>query len=144
MTRSLIALAVVTTALAVSPGSVRATGQAPAAAQTQTARPMFDQYCVSCHNDRLKTGNLVLTGIDANDARQHAALLEKVVRKLRGGSMPPAGSPRPDAATLASFIASVETTLDREAAAAPNPGRVASRRLNRSEHKRRPRSADLK
>ena len=77
---------------------------------------------MSCHNDRLKTGNLVLTGIDANDARQHAALLEKVVQKLRGGPMPPAGSPRPDAATLEAFIASVETALDREAAAAPIPG----------------------
>ena len=94
----------------------------------------MQQYCVTCHNDRLKTGDLVLTGIDASDARQHAAVLEKVVRKLRGGTMPPAGSPRPDAATLDGFIRSVETALDREAAASPNPGRVVSRRLNRSEY----------
>jgi mono/diheme cytochrome c family protein len=136
MTRSLIVLAVVTTVLALSPGSraLRATGQAPAAAPTQTARPLMQQYCVTCHNDRLKTGDLVLAGIDASDARQHAAVLEKVVRKLRGGTMPPAGSPRPDKATLDAFIASVEGALDREAAASPNPGRVASRRLNRSEY----------
>ena len=136
MTRSLIVLVGVTTALALSPGSlaVRATGMAPAAAQAQTPRPLMQQYCVTCHNDRLKTGNLVLTDIDASDARQHAAVLEKVVRKLRGGTMPPAGSPRPDAATLDGFIRSVETALDREAAASPNPGRVVSRRLNRSEY----------
>ena len=56
------------------------------------------------------------------------------MRKLRGGTMPPAGSPRPDAATLEGFIGSVEAALDREAAASPNPGRVVSRRLNRSEY----------
>ena len=89
---------------------------------------------MTCHNDRLKSGELVLTGVDATDARQHAAVLEKVVRKLRGGTMPPAGSPRPDAATLDAFIASVETALDRAAAEAPNPGRVVSRRMNRSEY----------
>ena len=134
MAKYLIVFSLVVAALTIEhTSSLRAAG-GQTAAPTQTSRPLFDQYCVSCHNDRLKTGNLVLTGIDANDARQHAALLEKVVHKLRGGSMPPTGSPRPDAATLASFIASVETALDREAAAAPNPGRVASRRLNRSEY----------
>jgi mono/diheme cytochrome c family protein len=134
MSKYLIVLSLVVAALTIEPTSVlrAAGGQAPAA--TQATRPLLQQYCVSCHNDRLKTGNLVLTGIDAHDARQHAAVLEKVVRKLRGGTMPPVGSPRPDAATLDAFIASVETALDREAAAAPNPGRVASRRLNRSEY----------
>jgi len=134
MAKYLIVFSLVVAALTIEHTSGLRAAAGQTAAPTQTSRPLFDQYCVSCHNDRLKTGNLVLTGIDANDARQHAALLEKVVRKLRGGSMPPAGSPRPDAATLASFTASVETALDREAAAAPNPGRVASRRLNRSEY----------
>ncbi len=134
MSKYLIVFALVVTALTVEHTSgLRAAG-GQTAAPAQTARPLMEQYCITCHNDRLKTGNLVLTGIDANDARQHAAVLEKVVRKLRGGTMPPAGSPRPDAAALDGFIRSVETTLDREAAASPNPGRVVSRRLNRSEY----------
>jgi mono/diheme cytochrome c family protein len=119
--------------LARSDGAI---AQAPAVAPpgAAAASAALNRYCVTCHNDRLKTGDLVLTGVDATDARQHAAVLEKVVRKLRGGTMPPAGSPRPDKTTLDAFIASVETALDREAAASPNPGRVASRRLNRSEY----------
>ena len=134
MPRLLIAFAFIATTLAVghTPGLRAAGGQA--IASTPPPRPLLQQYCVTCHNDRLKSGELVLTGVDATNARQHAAVLEKVVRKLRGGTMPPAGSPRPDAATLDAFIASVETTLDRAAAEAPNPGRVASRRMNRSEY----------
>ena len=89
---------------------------------------------VSCHNDRLKTGNLVLTGIDANDARQHAALLEKVVRKLRGGQMPPAGraaARRGDARDVHGVARDGARSRGRGGA---EPGRVASRRLNRIEY----------
>ena len=61
-------------------------------------------------------------------------MLEKIVRKLRAGLMPPEGRPRPDAATLDHFASSLEAALDRVAALAPNPGRVASHRLNRAEY----------
>ena len=64
----------------------------------------------------------------------HAEVLEKVVRKLRAGQMPPAGRPRPDAATVDAFATALETALDRESATMPNPGRVASRRMNRVEY----------
>jgi mono/diheme cytochrome c family protein len=104
------------------------------AAQAAPSRALLDQYCVACHNDRLKQGNLVLTDVDVADLDRNAALLEKVARKLRGGTMPPEGRPRPDQATLNAFITSIETSLDRVAAATPNPGRVASRRLNRAEY----------
>jgi cytochrome c551/c552 len=97
-------------------------------------RAVVDRYCVSCHNDRLKTGGLSLDKIDIADAGVNSEVLEKVVRKLRAGLMPPEGRPKPDAATLEAFTASLETLLDRHASAAPNPGRVASRRLNRAEY----------
>ena len=64
----------------------------------------------------------------------HAEVLEKVVRKLRAGQMPPAGRPRPDAATADTFATALEAALDRESAAMPDPGRVASRRMNRVEY----------
>jgi hypothetical protein len=107
------------------------TGAAPAPAPS---RGLIDQYCVGCHNDRVKSGNLVLTGLNIADVKQNAPILEKVARKLRGGSMPPEGRPRPDAATLKAFVSSLEGSLDRLAAASPDPGRVASRRLNRAEY----------
>ena len=56
------------------------------------------------------------------------------MRKVRTGMMPPSGAPRPDRATLDRFAAAVEDTIDRAAAAAPNPGAPALHRLNRTEY----------
>ena len=112
--------------------------QQPASAQSPTAgepsRGLLDRYCVTCHNERLKTAGLALDGVDVGQAAAHAEVLEKVVRKLRSGQMPPEGRPRPDAAAVDTFVTALETALDRESESAPNPGRVASRRLNRVEY----------
>src|SRR5262249_8023767 len=64
---------------------------------------LVDKYCVGCHNDRAKAGNLVLAGLDSARPADHPAEWEKVVRKVRAGLMPPAGMPRPDRATLDAF-----------------------------------------
>jgi hypothetical protein len=48
--------------------------------------------------------------------------------------MPPAGLPRPDEATHDALVSFLETTLDRRAAAQPNPGRHLPHRLNRAEY----------
>jgi len=95
---------------------------------------LFTRYCISCHNERLQTGGLMLDQVDLTQIDANAEVLEKVVRKLRSGQMPPEGRPRPDAATIDQFAISLETALDRAAANEPNPGRVASRRLNRLEY----------
>ncbi len=75
-----------------------------------------------------------MEGIDFSDAAANAALMERVLRKIRTGEMPPAGMPRPPAAALATFTKSLEGTLDQAAAAHPNPGRPAIHRLNRAEY----------
>jgi len=98
------------------------------------ARALFETYCVTCHNDRLKTAGLSLADVNVDDPARHAAVLETVVRKLRSGQMPPLGSPRPEPAIVMSFVTALEASLDRSAAANPDPGRVASRRLNRVEY----------
>ena len=54
-------------------------------------RALLDRYCVTCHNERLRTAGLTLDTVDLNDAAAHAEVLEKVVRKLRAGQMPPVG-----------------------------------------------------
>ena len=95
---------------------------------------IFTNYCITCHNDRLQTAGLSLDRLDLADVGGNAEILEKVVRKLRSGQMPPEGRPRPDAATIGEFTFSLENALDRAAATRPNPGRVASRRLNRLEY----------
>ena len=95
---------------------------------------LFDRYCVTCHNERLQTAGLVLEGVDVTQAATHAPVLEKVVHKLRSGQMPPVGRPRPEPAARDAFIAGLESALDREAAASPDPGRIAVHRLNRLEY----------
>ena len=49
--------------------------------------------------------------------------------------MPPAGMPRPDAATYTALTSWLETELDRNALAHPNPGAPAVHRLNRAEYR---------
>jgi mono/diheme cytochrome c family protein len=107
---------------------------APTARATADPRQTIATYCVTCHNARTQTGGLALDGVDFASPSAHAEVLEKVVRKLRTGMMPPAGSPRPDAAVRQAVVASLETSLDRAAAAAPNPGRPLAHRLNRAEY----------
>jgi mono/diheme cytochrome c family protein len=105
-------------------------------ADAAASAPLLRQYCVGCHNERMKGnfGNLSLEGLDPSAVSGHTETLEKVVRKIRKGLMPPPGRPRPDAATLDAFVSSLENALDRTAEREPNPGRVISRRLNRVEY----------
>jgi hypothetical protein len=116
---------------AASPGR-QSPSVAPAA--TPDFRPVLNQYCVTCHNERVKTAGLMLDRMDVAHVPESAEVWEKVVRKLRVGMMPPQGVPRPDQATRDSLVSWLETTLDRAAAAAPNPGRPLAHRLNRAEY----------
>src|SRR5579885_99727 len=110
---------------------------AAATAQTTPAdstaqRALLDRYCVTCHNARLKTANLMLDRLDLTHLGEHAEIGEKVVRKLRAGMMPPTGKPRPDRATLDRLVTWMEAELDRSAATyLPPPG---IHRLNRTEY----------
>jgi hypothetical protein len=106
---------------------------ASAGAQAPAPRAAVQQYCLTCHNDRVKTAGLTLDALDVDRVDAHAATWERVVRKLRVRMMPPPGSPRPDEATYAALVTHLETALDRAAAASPNPGRTETfRRLNRT------------
>ena len=114
---------------------------AAAADAQSTAKPaasphqaLVDRYCVTCHNQRLKTAKLELDTLDLAQPERDALAWERAIRKLRGGMMPPPGAPRPavaDAQALASYL---ETTLDKAGAAHPNPGHVRIHRLNRGEY----------
>lgn len=108
---------------------------ARAVAPSEPQRALLQRYCLTCHNDRLKTGNLSLTGVDISDLGKDAHVWEKVTRKLRAGVMPPPGLPRPDKPTYDGLRSWLEEELDRVAAADPNPGRTeALHRLNRTEY----------
>ena len=109
--------------------------QAQDASSDTWQRALLDRYCVTCHNDRLRTADLALDRHDVTRVADAPEVWETVARKLRAGAMPPLPRPRPDAASYARFITWLETELDQAAAANPNPGRTeAFHRLNRTEY----------
>jgi mono/diheme cytochrome c family protein len=111
----------------------------PTVSRVQQAAPEYaglvSTYCLSCHNDKLKTAGLSLQSIGLADVPQNARVWENVARKLRSGEMPPSTvRSRPDPRSAAALLTYLETTLDRAAVVHPNPGRAPVHRLNRAEY----------
>ena len=125
-----------------------ATQTAPASAEA--VRRLLDRYCVACHNERrvtalstsasvldaqLRGAGLALDRVDAERPSTDAELWERVIERLKAGSMPPAGRPRPGAEEARAAASWLEARIDLAAAANPNPGRTGSmHRLNRTEY----------
>jgi len=125
--------------LVVASSSLRAasTSQDPAASAPPTShfREVFQRYCFTCHNERLRTAGLALDSLDVTDPAANSDVWERVIAKLRAGTMPPLGRPRPDATMYHTIASGLEVAIDRAWAANPNPGRSnAVHRLNRTEY----------
>ena len=107
-----------------------------AAVLAQAAEPaeVVNKYCVTCHNDKARTGGLSLEHADFADIPKGPETWEKAIRKVRAGMMPPVGAARPEAATLGALATFLETSLDRAAEMKPRPGRTLMHRLNRTEY----------
>lgn len=98
-------------------------------------RKVLDRYCVTCHNETLKTANLMLDKADLNDLSEAPEIWEKVLLKMQTRSMPPVGMPRPDEQFYVSISGHLETGLDDLVDENPNAGRtVTAHRLNRTEY----------
>ena len=115
--------------------------QAPAASavgagvsQVAAHRAAINQYCVTCHSERVKAGGLSLESADLARVGENPQLWERVVRKMRAGVMPPPGIRRPDNATYDALTTWLETEIDRRAVNNVNPGTKGLHRLNRSEY----------
>jgi uncharacterized protein DUF1592/uncharacterized protein DUF1588/uncharacterized protein DUF1587/uncharacterized protein DUF1585/uncharacterized protein DUF1595/cytochrome c len=111
-----------------------ATRQEPIEPGSSTHAAVVGKYCVTCHNDKSRTGGLSLEHANLTDVPQGAETWERVIRKLRVGMMPPPGMPRPARAQLDGLAAYLESALDRAAVARPRPGRTSIHRLNRAEY----------
>ena len=109
----------------------------PVASTNAPANPqqaLVNRYCLGCHNQKLKSGNFSWTKIDLAHVDQSAEEVERATRMLHAGMMPPPGMPRPDAAAMKAFVATLEDGIDHAAAKRPNPGSPALHRLNRNEY----------
>jgi mono/diheme cytochrome c family protein len=134
---TLAALLCLVAANAPVPAYAQAPVTPPLAASHVEGRALIDQYCLTCHSDRVKSGGLALSALNLDSPTanpQSAEIAEKVIRKLRGGLMPPGGARRPDSHATAEFVSWLENKVDAAAGAESRPGRVALRRLNRREY----------
>src|SRR4030095_10654072 len=117
-----------------SEGQAQSVSPAPTSAPSKVeGRALIDQYCMSCHGDRMKSGGLALSQLNLDDVQQSAEIAERVIRKLRGGLMPPAGARRPDSHAAAEFVSWLENKIDA-AATERKTGRGAPRRPHRREY----------
>ena len=106
------------------------------ASNPEQVREILDTYCVVCHNETVMTGGLALDLLDVENPASAPERWEDVVRKLRTGTMPPGGVPRPDQASYDFAAEWLETEIDRAALAGEtDPGTTSPvHRLNRFEY----------
>ena len=99
-------------------------------------QPLLAKSCYGCHNDKLKTANINLASFHtAASLSTDPETWEKVITKLRDGTMPPPGMPRPKQPDVEAATTLIETELTRaEQSLKPDPGRITARRLNRAEY----------
>ena len=128
----------VQSAVSASAGQQAPTAAAAATANEPTAnqKALLDRYCVTCHNARLKTADLSLENLDVTTCRRTPR-----PGKRSSASCAPAPCRRPAGRVptrhaYASMVSWLETEIDRDASAHPNPGRTESlHRLNRAEYR---------
>ena len=101
----------------------------------EAQRSFVNTYCLSCHNTRLASGGLSWEALDIAQVEKNPELSERVIRKVRSGMMPPAGSPHPDVARRKAFAAAIENRLDKVSAGQPHTGAPELHRLNRTEYR---------
>jgi hypothetical protein len=106
----------------------------PARAQTEANQALLQKYCLTCHNNKLRTAGLSVEGLDPTSVAGKSEIFEKILLKVKTGQMPPPNLPRPDGPAVASFSKRLQGALDSEAAAHPEPGKPAAHRLNRAEY----------
>src|SRR4051812_33129171 len=114
-----------------------ASSVAPAAVMSVAAEnQLVDVYCATCHSKTNKSGDLVLEGFNAGSPLLSAELVEKIIRKVRAGQMPPAKAERPDDRESLAFVEALESRADAITGRLDDPGWRPFQRLNRAEYAR--------
>lgn len=119
-----------------SPGAVLTPVPAQTPSSDSDPNLVVKGYCIGCHSDRARQGNLSLAQFEVMEAHQNAEVAERMIRKLRAGMMPPPGARRPEGEALTNLARTLEKLVDEAAASNPNPGGRTFQRLNRPEYER--------
>ncbi len=120
-----------------SSAPARAADPAPAADEFgKVAGPFLTKHCTSCHGEKAKKGDLVLTVYrDEASVLKDRKRWEAAVKMVQTGEMPPSTRRRPDPAEAAAFLKTVRGVFERhDRTAKRDPGHVTVRRLNRTEY----------
>jgi hypothetical protein len=121
-----------------APGAPTAPAQASSepAAFDAVVKPFLARNCYLCHNERLKSADVNLQAFATTASIVHdPQTWEKAVMKMRTRQMPPPPVSPPSDAEIATITGWIEGELERaDRLAAPDPGRVTARRLNRTEY----------
>jgi hypothetical protein len=131
-TRTLVSIGTVLAGAVLFPATLSAESTSSDAIDAH--RTTLQLYCMGCHSGSTPFAGLNLEALDPNNLEDNGAVWEKMLRKLRNREMPPAGMPRPDAASYEALVKYIESERDRLAEAKPNPGRPTLHRLNRAEY----------
>jgi mono/diheme cytochrome c family protein len=99
---------------------------------SSSPREIVNQYCIGCHNQRLKTAGLELDQLDLSKTAENAATLEKLVHMVGTGMMPPATAAHPSWDVREALVTKLENQLDKSAVIAYTPPGL--HRLNRVEY----------
>ncbi len=102
----------------------------------RTIKPFVTQHCVECHDADIQKADINLAALlDGHSLEKERETWEKVYAKLRHGEMPPKDEPRPNPEQARAVTARLMAEFKRQDDAAPvHVGRVAPRRLNRTEY----------
>jgi len=130
---------VVTALLALPAFFARGSDAAVASREAEFARtikPFVADHCLDCHDATTRKADLDLESLDdAQSVSRSRETWEKIFGKLRHGEMPPPDEPRPSAEQAHAVTQWLAAEFRRQDDAAPvHVGRVAPRRLNRSEY----------
>jgi mono/diheme cytochrome c family protein len=112
----------------------RSTAAPPPAMVAAEQTRFVTTYCATCHSERGKAGGLSLAAFDAMKAHEQPEVVEKMIRKLRAGMMPPPGAKKPEPGTIDALTTALERRMDEFAASNPNPGWRPFQRLTRAEY----------
>jgi hypothetical protein len=124
-----LALCILSAVTVLTTGAI---GQVRPESGAEQAKKTLDTYCVTCHNSRVKAGELALDTLSLDAVHQNADVWEKSIRKLRGRLMPPPTSRQPDQREIDAFVTWMEARLDA-ARGGPVAGHVPAQRLSRTE-----------
>src|SRR5215471_5332916 len=80
---------------------------------SQAFKPLFEMYCITCHNQTWKSGGLAVDSLNTGNVGENMAVWEKMLQRLRARRDPPIGMARPDEALYETAISIADRALDR-------------------------------